>query len=77
MTSSFQEAELPLEEALARKGQKQELAQEIIPAYQVIQVLFARVNQGLRRFNDLRLLCSYPRGPHKPSNDYLPMNRQI
>ena len=66
MTSSFQEAELPLEEALARKGQKQELAQEILLAHQVIQVLFARVNQGLRRFNDYG--CFVP--THEvPTND--------
>ena len=66
MTSSFQEAELPLEEALARKGQKQELAQEILLAHQVIQVLFARVNQGLRRFNDYGCFVS----THEiPTND--------
>ena len=68
---SFQEAKLPLEEAVAGKGQNQELAQEILLTYQVLQVLFARANQGLRRFNDNG--CFFP-SLVVPTNDQILLN---
>ena len=56
MKTSFQEAKLPLEEALKGQGQKHELAQEVLSAHQVLPT---QVPQGLHHvFSNGGCLCS-------------------